>query len=204
LVRGDYQREILEWLSRNGGCVTGFRKLAKDGGFKNSNMLRKHLHQLVKKEMIFEDKINNRKRFCLDDFDFHDGYKMIKRDLRRLDTFLYRKDLGSIARMKVVMEIVKMSTHQLKNTHAYLLHAMTVQHNEKKIKNFEMERDALVNNLNRAIMKLNMKEDRERVINLMFESEGFVDFEEFKKDLIEISKRKNPRIKKRNITSHGK
>lgn len=205
MTRGNYEKEILECLAQNKGCIVGFRELARRGKFKNSNMLRKHLSQLIDKGMIIENKKDDKKQFCIiDDYDFHEGYRRVKHDLERLETLLLRKDLGPSSKIKIVTEIVKLANHHIKNIQAYLLHASTVENNEKKVRTYEKQRDAIINNLTRVIMKLKTKEDRERVINLMFESEGFLDFEQFKKDVTELAKKEKSMKKKIDIRFHGK
>lgn len=205
MTRKDYEEKIIECLSeQNGGCIDSIRKLIKKGTF-NSTRLRIHLDRMIDKGMISEQNVNGKKQICLvDDYGLHKEYKKIKHNLERLDTLLKRNDLGLISKLKIVTEIVNLSTRQIRNAHAHMIYADIVDHDREKVRIFEKEMMVINNNLKRVIMTLKNKDDRARMIDLMFVGVKTIDVDQFREHIAEFAEKGKPMKKRMNIRFHGK
>jgi len=92
LNKHDYEKEIIEIISSEGGTVIGFNNFMKKGSGKgfHSKYLKKYLNKLEKERKISIKNEGNRQVFTLIEFDFDKKFSKYRKDIEKIHTWTFR------------------------------------------------------------------------------------------------------------------
>ena len=166
MVRRDYQKEILECLTKNDGCVVGVRELQRIGNF-NPNPLREHLKKMSKLRLIRITGEKDRRKICIIDLEFEKEFKKNTKSLEHIETQLYRPDLTEDEKFLLIGNYLKIAIHQYQNYDVSLLYAQCIQSDSKRTQVIKIVKDTLWDNMNKILLKLDGIA-RTRIVNSLF------------------------------------
>src|SRR5438445_5123536 len=162
-----YEHEIIKTLNANGGCIERFNKLAKQGNFHTTTLI-KHLKSMQKWHLIEVTKSNKqRKRYCVFKQDFAKLMKNVMKDFKPIENDLRRKDLSNDERIHLIQNDIRLAFYKFNTYTVGWLNRKYVDPDEKNKKTIEKLNVVLWNRIQKKLQLLS-KGEKIRVLNTLF------------------------------------
>ena len=164
MKKHDYEKEILETLTDQGGCVDSFNVLMEKGHF-NPKYLRKYLNKLKFEHRISINRVKNRDEICIENFDFDKEYEKFTADMEKIETKLL-VSLDSKKKISLTSDYLFLALKKLHSLNLAWLHHECVISNKHQIEIIERTKARLFYNMKQKLKKLD-ENDRIRAMDTL-------------------------------------